>query len=217
MKIGIMGLVAILILAAGWFFVRDDAGRNVLPMMFDNMNERFLIDSQQVHDDASPGGRLVRLRPAASVAHALEGDHSSRLPDEESFARDGSYFESGRSRGGNDGEMPLELGGISRSKDVLVQGRSLFRAHCAVCHGVDGNGQGSMVAYDSYPQVGSFRDEKYASYSPGKMFRSIRLGQGNMPAFGHILSAKEIWCLVAAIREMQSKIQEQALSDHPPS
>lgn len=34
-----------------------------------------------------------------------------------------------------------------------------------------------MAAYESYPQIGSFRDEKYASYSPGRMFRSIRLGQ----------------------------------------
>lgn len=55
-----------------------------------------------------------------------------------------------------------------------------------------------MAAYESYPQIGSFRDEKYASYSPGRMFRSIRLGQGNMPAFGHVLSAREIWCLVAS-------------------
>ena len=40
--------------------------------------------------------------------------------------------------------------------------------------------------------------------SPGRMFRSIRLGQGNMPAFGHVLSAREIWCLVAVVREMQA-------------
>ena len=36
------------------------------------------------------------------------------------------------------------------------------------------------------------------------MFRSIRLGQGNMPAFGNILTAREIWCLVAFIRQLQA-------------
>ena len=107
-------------------------------------------------------------------------------------------------RGGEEDIMPLELGGVSRSRDVLAEGRTLYLAHCAVCHGADGNGRGSMAAYDTYPQIGSFRDEKYAAYSPGKMFRSIRLGQGNMPAFGNILTAREIWCLVAFVRRLQA-------------
>ncbi|MFQ7535529.1 MAG: c-type cytochrome [Akkermansia muciniphila] len=84
-------------------------------------------------------------------------------------------------------------------------------AHCAVCHGEDGSGRGSMAAYDTYPQIGPFRDEKYASYSSGKMFRSIRLGQGNMPAFGNILTAREIWCLVAFIRHLQAPPEEPAV------
>ena len=67
-----------------------------------------------------------------------------------------------------------------------------------------------MAAYDTYPQIGPFRDEKYASYSSGKMFRSIRLGQGNMPAFGNILTAREIWCLVAFIRHLQAPPEEPA-------
>ena len=33
--------------------------------------------------------------------------------------------------------MPLELGGISRSRDVLAEGRALYLAHCAVCHSLD--------------------------------------------------------------------------------
>lgn len=107
--------------------------------------------------------------------------------------------------------MPLELGGISRSRDVQAEGRALYLAHCAVCHGEDGSGRGSMAAYETYPQIGSFRDEKYASYSSGKMFRSIRLGQGNMPAFGNILTAREIWCLAAFIRHLQAPPEEPAV------
>ena len=94
---------------------------------------------------------------------------------------------------------------------MLAEGRALYLAHCAVCHGEDGSGRGSMAAYDTYPQIGPFRDEKYASYSSGKMFRSIRLGQGNMPAFGNILTAREIWCLVAFIRHLQVPPEEPAV------
>lgn len=59
------------------------------------------------------------------------------------FAGDGSYFSSGRTQGGDEEAMPLELGGVSRSRDVLAEGRVLYAVHCAVCHGPDGSGRGN--------------------------------------------------------------------------
>lgn len=206
MKRGLAAVAVLALLGAGWFLARDDEGRNPVPHLFDNMNERPLADAQQVQEPSTPAGRRVRLTPPHSVAQSMGGDGAGRrtATDRDAFASESSYFSSGRTQGGDEEVMPLELGGVSRSRGVLAEGRTLYLAHCAVCHGEDGNGRGAMAAYDTYPQIGSFRDEKYASYSPGKMFRSIRLGQGNMPAFGNILSAREIWCLVALIRQMQS-------------
>lgn len=208
MRGGVVAIAALAVLGAAWFLVRDDGGRNPVPHLFDNMNERPLADAQQVQEPIfTPAGRRVRLRPPHAVAQSLGGagmESGGRGEDRDSFATDGSYFSSGRMQGGEEDSMPLELGGVSRSRDVLAEGRTLYLAHCAVCHGADGSGRGSMAAYDTYPQTGSFRDEKYAAYSPGKMFRSIRLGQGNMPAFGNILTAREIWCLVAFVRQLQA-------------
>lgn len=208
MRGGVVAVAALAVLGAGWFLVRDGGGRNPAPHLFDNMNERPLADAQQVQEPVfTPAGRNVRLIPPRAVAQSLGGGgmgNGGRGDDRDFFAADGSYFSSGRMQGGEEDSMPLELGGVSRSRDVLAEGRTLYLAHCAVCHGADGSGRGSMAAYDTYPQTGSFRDEKYASYSPGKMFRSIRLGQGNMPAFGNILTAREIWCLVAFIRHLQA-------------
>lgn len=188
------------------FFAMHDQGESSPPHLFDNMNERPLIDAQQVMDSYLPVGRMERLRPPHAVAQFMGGNSYEREQDrlDEAFATDSSYFLSGRMQGGEEDSMPLELGGISRRRDVQTEGRFLYSAHCAVCHGVTGNGQGRMVAYADYPQIDSFRDEKYASYSPGKMFRSIRSGQGNMPAFGNILTARDIWCLVTYIRDLQS-------------
>lgn len=201
-----LAVVAVLaVLAAGWFLVHDDGGRKAVLHIFDNMSERPLTDAQHVEDTSTPAGRKVRLLPPRAVAQSLGGAYAVRDRDvRDVFAGDDSYFSSGRTQGGDEEAMPLELGGVSRSRDVLAEGRVLYAAHCSVCHGPDGSGRGNMAAYESYPQIGSFRDEKYASYSPGRMFRSIRLGQGNMPAFGHVLSAREIWCLVAVVREMQA-------------
>lgn len=207
MRGGVIAAGALVLLGIAWFLVQNDGGRNAVPHLFDNMNERPLTDAQQVQDPFTPAGRKVRLRPPHAVAQSLGGGGTGRerAGDRDSFASEGSYFSSGRMQGGEEDSMPLELGGVSRSRDVLAEGRTLYLAHCAVCHGADGNGRGSMAAYDTYPQIGSFRDEKYASYSPGKTFRSIRLGQGNMPAFGNMLTAREIWCLVAFIRHLQAQ------------
>ena len=200
MRGGVTAIAALVLLGALWFMVRDDGGRNAAPHLFDNMNERPLADAQQVREPFTPAGRKVRLTPPHAVAQSLGTGEAvrERGNDRDSFAAEGSYFSSGRMQGGEEDIMPLELGGVSRSRDVLAEGRTLYLAHCAVCHGADGNGRGSMAAYDTYPQIGSFRDEKYAAYSPGKMFRSIRLGQGNMPAFGNILKAETFHAGVAA-------------------
>ncbi len=213
MRGGITAVAALVLLGALWFLAGDDDGRNAVPRLFDNMNDRPLADAQQVWISSAAPYRKTRLAPPRSVAQSLgmNGTVRKREDDRDSFAAEGSYFSSGRMQGGEEDSMPLELGGISRSRDVLAEGRALYLAHCAVCHGEDGSGRGSMAAYDTYPQIGPFRDEKYASYSSGKMFRSIRLGQGNMPAFGNILTAREIWCLVAFIRHLQAPPEEPAV------
>lgn len=203
MRIGWPVVAVLALLGTGWFLAHDDGGRYPVPHLFDNMNERPLPDVQQVEAPSTPAGRRVRLVPPSAVAQSAGGHGVEETDDRDAFAWDGSYFSSGRMLGGDEEGLPPELGGQSRSRDALAEGRVLYAAHCSVCHGADGNGKGKMAAYESYPQIGSFRDEKYAAYSPGRLFRSIRLGQGNMPAFGSVLTAREIWCLVAVIRQMQ--------------
>ena len=197
MRGGITTVAALVLLGALWFLAGDDDGRNAVPRLFDNMNDRPLADAQQVGISSAAPDRKTRLAPPRSVAQSLgmNGTVRKREDDRDSFAAEGSYFSSGRMQGGEEDSMPLELGGISRSRDVLAEGRALYLAHCAVCHGEDGSGRGSMAAYDTYPQIG----------------RSIRLGQGNMPAFGNILTAREIWCLVAFIRHLQAPPEEPAV------
>ncbi|MFQ7535530.1 MAG: hypothetical protein ACLRPT_10670 [Akkermansia muciniphila] len=52
----------------------------------------------------------------------MNGTVRKREDDRDSFAAEGSYFSSGRMQGGEEDSMPLELGGISRSRDVLAEG-----------------------------------------------------------------------------------------------
>jgi len=86
------------------------------------------------------------------------------------------------------------------------QGRPLFLHYCAACHGVSGDGDGyNAEQLDKEPA--ELSDLKFISKKKdSQIYRVIKFGgQGVkkshlMPVFGHTLSEKEIWSLVAYVR-----------------
>jgi mono/diheme cytochrome c family protein len=84
-----------------------------------------------------------------------------------------------------------------RDLAVATQARSLFRTHCAGCHG--GRGEGMKTAV-SVPALGGFGHRMGMTMSGGKMgrgmFRLIRDGRAIMPAFKDRLANEQIWLLV---------------------
>ena len=84
-----------------------------------------------------------------------------------------------------------------RDLAVATQARSLFKMHCAGCHGARGEG---MTAAVSYPALGGFGYRMGMTMSGGKMgrgmFRLIHQGRGIMPAFKDRLANEQIWLLV---------------------
>lgn len=98
---------------------------------------------------------------------------------------------------------------------LASQGRTLFQHYCAACHGVSGDGDGyNADQLDKEPA--ELSDKKFmAKKNDSQIYRVIKLGgQGVkkshlMPVFGHTLSEKEIWSLVAYIRHLADD------EDHP--
>ncbi len=84
-----------------------------------------------------------------------------------------------------------------RDLGVATQARSLFKTHCAGCHGARGEG---MKAAVSYPKLGGFGFRMGMTMSGGKMGRGIyRLlhdGRGLMPPFKDQLANEQLWLLV---------------------
>ena len=98
MRGGITAVAALVLLGALWFLAGDDDGRNAVPRLFDNMNDRPLADAQQVGISSAAPDRKARLTPPRSVAQSLgmNGTVRKREDDRDSFAAEGSYFSSGR-------------------------------------------------------------------------------------------------------------------------
>lgn len=89
-------------------------------------------------------------------------------------------------------EVPTADGG--EPDPVLVEGRSVWSAQCARCHGADGSGGAGVKLSDGraeelHPEVVT-------------MVEVVADGRNAMPAFGGSLSDEEIEAVVRYVREV---------------
>ena len=96
---------------------------------------------------------------------------------------------------------PLKLNDANADA-IFGEGKKLYAANCAHCHGEKGDGKGPMMTNGVYSGVPDYADKK--ELSEGQLFYSIYYGKGAMGAHASILNKKEIWTLVHYIRKFQN-------------
>lgn len=84
---------------------------------------------------------------------------------------------------------------------IFADGKKLFNANCAQCHGEKGDGKGPMSVSGIFSGVPDYADKK--DLSNGQIFYSIYYGRNAMGSHASILNKKEIWTLVHYIRKFQ--------------
>ena len=87
---------------------------------------------------------------------------------------------------------------FAASEDDMKSAAHLYRAHCAVCHGIPGGGK-TAIAKGMFPKppellVGTGVTDDPAGETFWKVANGIRLT--GMPAFGQSLSAREMWQII---------------------
>jgi putative copper resistance protein D len=95
----------------------------------------------------------------------------------------------------------------------IASGMALFAAHCAICHGVDGMGDGPGGA--GLPKrPADLTAPHTAQHTAGDLFWWITHGipAGGMPAFGDRLSEAERWDLINFLRAIASGAQARELT-----
>jgi mono/diheme cytochrome c family protein len=105
--------------------------------------------------------------------------------------------------------------------DLIDRGTTLYRRHCASCHGEAGDGQGEAAPLLDFPPrdfvSGRYRFRSTPSSEPpaGRdLYRTITLGTGlgaAMPSF-EWLGERDRWALVARIREFSPGLRGTPLS-----
>jgi len=92
------------------------------------------------------------------------------------------------------------------TEEVLKTGLKYYTIHCAVCHGVKGEGGEKMsVAETMALKPPPMTSDKIKGWTDGQIYHVITMGQGVMGPYASHIPAKYRWQVVNYIRHLQGK------------
>jgi copper transport protein len=96
------------------------------------------------------------------------------------------------------------------SAEIIAQGRSLFQAHCPVCHGLDGRGAGPAAAQLD-PKPADLTAAHVDDHTDGDLFWWLTSGIPGtaMPAWQEQLSESERWMVIHYLRSLRRNTSDQ--------
>jgi mono/diheme cytochrome c family protein len=105
--------------------------------------------------------------------------------------------------------------GLLASRKAQEEGRVLFAAHCAICHGVDADGRGARHEGMAPPPADLTVQPWSEEANAGRTFLVIRNGvpQTAMPAWP-MFSDREVWDVAAYIVSRKARRKGSAMSAH---
>jgi mono/diheme cytochrome c family protein len=85
---------------------------------------------------------------------------------------------------------------------LLARGRERYDIYCTPCHGLSGDGDGSVVQR-GFPAPPSYREARLRAASGVQLFSVIGDGYGVMPPYGDVIAPTDRWAIVAYLRALQ--------------
>ena len=89
------------------------------------------------------------------------------------------------------------------SDAVLERDAFVYNNQCAVCHGAQGAGDGSVIGAGRFPTAPSLVAGTAPGRSDGYLYAVIRVGRGLMPAYGDRIGHEDRWAVVHYVRQLQ--------------
>lgn len=99
----------------------------------------------------------------------------------------------------------LPINPITADPVSIQRGALLYSINCAMCHGVDGRGDGPLANYyESNPPTDL--TSSYISFLfDGALYRTISQGFGQMPPFYENLLPRERWDVINFMRTLETE------------
>jgi mono/diheme cytochrome c family protein len=102
---------------------------------------------------------------------------------------------------------------VAVTNELLLRGRSRFEIHCAVCHGLVGDGFSPVASQMSLRQPPNLLQLR--NVGPGHLFQVVTEGYGLMPSYAAELKPQDRWGVVAYVLALR-RSQQATLADAPP-
>ncbi|MBD3257074.1 c-type cytochrome [candidate division GN15 bacterium] len=197
-RFGITSLALVLLASLGLVLIAGCAQ--------ERPSKRPPIHLQQNMDDQP------RYNPQAESPF-FDNNATMRLPVEGTVARgslreDGAYFFGLSAQG----EL-VETSPVATTMSTLERGRDRYDIFCAPCHGLTGDGNGSIIVRGMLKPP-SFHEQRLVDTADGHIYDVIANGIRNMPAYKYQISVEDRWAIVAYFRALQAS-QRAKLEDLP--
>jgi mono/diheme cytochrome c family protein len=94
---------------------------------------------------------------------------------------------------------------VTGDEASVQRGQELFRINCALCHGPEGQGNGSFAAF-LQNKPSNLTEGNAVEISDGEIYRVISDGiEGRMPALRENLRLQDRWDVVNFVRSLQGQ------------
>jgi mono/diheme cytochrome c family protein len=102
-------------------------------------------------------------------------------------------------------DSPSLVNPVPPDQVSLQRGATLFSLHCAVCHGAEGQGDGSVVPFwrQDARRPANLSEERIANYPDGGLYQVISRGIGVMPSLRENLTERQRWDVVNFVHTLQ--------------
>lgn len=150
-----------------------------------NMDRQERLDPQG-ESDFFADGRAMRMPVPGTVARG-------------NLREDNAYYEGRTASGALVNTLPLPM-----TKELLERGRARYDIYCSPCHGLDGAGNGPIMA-GSYGLVPAptYHSERLMDAPDGHLYDVIKTGFQTMPSYAQQIPVADRWAIVAYIRALQ--------------
>ena len=139
---------------------------------------------------------------AQSVNPFFADSSAMRLPVKGTIARNNLFgktqYNLGKDRNGNFINNPELL-----TVEFINRGEDRFNIYCAICHGMQGDGQGNIIKYRYPIPPTSFHQDWLIEKKDGYYYDVITNGIRTMPSYKHQITVKDRWAIISYVRKLQ--------------
>lgn len=88
------------------------------------------------------------------------------------------------------------------SQALLARGQERYGIFCSMCHGVAGDGNGTVPAR-GFPRPADFRTPSQRALTADQLYHAISVGSGTMYGFADRVPPRDRWAMAAYVEALQ--------------